>query len=327
LREIVKAAALAALLFFPRPALAQGCTPPRYVTGMAMTAMATNTVSVPATIDGVPKTMLLDTGGMLSQLTPAARDEFKLSEQRSPERLFDIAGNVSSTLAQVPEFRLGALTFDNLALQINASPILASTVAGLVSNDLLMPYDADLDFAGGRLNLFLPGSCAEAKLYWPTAPLTIVPFQFVDAHITINARLDGQPIRAVIDTGAPFTTLNLKAAERLFNLAPGELHLNVGVGQGDTPLNIYAHRFSIMTFEGVTVSNPIMLVVPIQLGEDKRLFHWRPSDVPAPDLIVGMDILRTLHLYISYRDKKIYITRADGDAAARLLPPLADAGL
>jgi predicted aspartyl protease len=188
-----------------------------------------------------------------------------------------------------------------------------------------MPYDADMDFGANRLNLFLPGSCPETKIYWPTAPLTVVPFQFANSHITIKVRLDGRAVYAVIDTGAPFTTLNLRAAERLFDLAPEDMNLNARAGQDGAPVNIYTHRFSLMTFEGVTVSNPLMLVVPIHLGVDDMPFRWKSRGVSAPDLIIGMDILRTLHLYIAYRDKTLYITRADGDAAARLLPPPADA--
>ena len=56
-----------------------------------------------------------------------------------------------------------------------------------------------------------------------------------------------------------------------------------------------------MSFGGVEVSNPDITLIPdrkAQLGPQ------------APDLILGIGILRQLHLYIAYREKKLYLTAA-----------------
>jgi hypothetical protein len=132
---------------------------------------------------------------------------------------------------------------------------------------------------------------------------------------------------AMIDTGTSYTTLGTDAARFLFDLTPGSPGMKVfdtgSKGQGGEAS--YIHNFSNLSFEGVTVSNPIMVIAPRVTYLDAVDPQWGhlPRRANLPDVTIGMDILRTLHVYVAYKEHRLYITRAD-KAAASLLPPLAD---
>jgi len=83
---------------------------------------------------------------------------------------------------------------------------------------------------------------------------------------------------------------------------------------------IYRHRFASLSFGGVTVANPMIDVIR-DLAErmgPRTVTGTRVPDVQEelPDLLIGMDILRHLHLYIAYGEQKLYITPASAPAAA-----------
>ena len=62
---------------------------------------------------------------------------------------------------------------------------------------------------------------------------------------------------------------------------------------------IYRYPFKSLTFGGVAIDNPDIVLVP-----DAQ------SRFPGGHrFVLGMNILRRLHLYIAYREKKLYVTQ------------------
>jgi hypothetical protein len=93
----------------------------------------------------------------------------------------------------------------------------------------------------------------------------------------------------------------------------------------DDPDNkVYPRQFANLSFEGVTVANPVIFVRPLvygggpgvdQPGDDLRLGSRaeHKDDIItrlAPDLRLGMDVLRHLHIYVATAESKLYITEA-----------------
>lgn len=118
----------------------------------------------------------------------------------------------------------------------------------------------------------------------------------------------------MIDTGATMNVLNLRVAtDRLgVDISAPDVQQ---VGQLDKTLSakIYRKRFATLAFEGVTITNPVMDLVPdVQtkaLGDERRTGSLtRPADRGLPDLTIGMPVLSKTHMYIAYRERKVYIT-------------------
>jgi len=130
--------------------------------------------------------------------------------------------------------------------------------------------------------------------------------------------LDGRPLRAMIDTGAPETTLSMGEARRTFGLTPEDGN------------KAFAHVFQKLAFEGLEVGNPHIVIIPDKVGSKdpnndfvtgSRVHRVDDSDSSDPVMLVGMNILSKLHLYIAFGEQKIYITPASPPATSAAPAP------
>ena len=118
-------------------------------------------------------------------------------------------------------------------------------------------------------------------------------------HIFINLELDGQKVESYIDTGATDSFISLKLARRLFKWRTDPPELLAHTERvNNTVTTTYTYPFKSLSFEGVSVSNP-----EITIGDELMKGEAR--------LVVGMNILSKLHLYIDYKEKKLYATARD----------------
>jgi hypothetical protein len=62
------------------------------------------------------------------------------------------------------------------------------------------------------------------------------------------------------------------------------------------------YPFKTMSFGSVSVSNPDITLVS---EKKSKMLNWG-----GPRLLLGMGILRRLHLYISYKEETLYVTPA-----------------
>ena len=115
---------------------------------------------------------------------------------------------------------------------------------GLLAADYMGKYDIELDFAGGKMNYFSPDHCEGQVVYWPSAAIAAVPMRFVNHHLILDVMLDGKPQRAIIDTGAPQTTLSMgRRPQRVFLAITAE-------GVADADKRAFEHVFQETVFRG-----------------------------------------------------------------------------
>jgi len=127
----------------------------------------------------------------------------------------------------------------------------------------------------------------------------------------------------VIDSNAVNSTLSATKARIAFDLtadSPGSVPL--GTVDGDPEHKRFGHVFSSLDFGGVAVANPHVAIIPDLVGakDPNNGFTTgsrvqRVDDGLASDLTVGMDVLKHLHIYIAFDERKLYISAADTPAA------------
>ena len=90
---------------------------------------------------------------------------------------------------------------------------------GLLGNDFFHQVDVEFDLAHGAVRLFQPRDCDGVSLaYWATDRIGEVEIDTVaEAHpqIVLTIRINGQPIKALLDSGASTSVLNKSDAARL----------------------------------------------------------------------------------------------------------------
>ena len=281
------------------------------------------------TIQGKSKLMLLDTGGAITELTSRAVDELGLSRRRGDFQIYGVSGNYTDKFTEA-SFVLGHLSAPKEILVIAPEGETfgnSEQVAGLLASDILKNFDVSVDFGANKFSLLSPDHCAGKVVYWKASAVAVVPMLVLaSAHIVVPVKLDGQPITAILDTGAPYSTLKLPAAESEFGLKPGSDDTpRLGSLQGLPSAITYSHQFKSLEFEGIGVNNLTVEIIPDRIGDIISNATTAPTGTRIPDrklgeakpvMLIGMDVLRHLHLYIAYKEEKLYITPA-GEPDAR----------
>jgi hypothetical protein len=185
--------------------------------------------------------------------------------------------------------------------------------------------DIDIDFAAHKLSFFSPNHCDGKVIYWPADAVAVVPMRNAGSqpgsglsteHIMIPVTLDGKQIDALIDTGSTNNVLNLRIAEGRFGVDVRSPDVKpLGQLGNSASAQTYRKQFGTLSFEGVTVTNPVVDLIPDRqtgaLGDERPIGSLiRPADRGLPDLIVGMTVLSKLHMYVAYKEHKVYITAA-----------------
>jgi predicted aspartyl protease len=304
-------------------ARAQTCPPLQLLNQIRMVpTKGDSRMLVAVTINGADKLMILDTGASASSVTRALVQELGLSLHRVSQgsALYDVNGNVSREVTAVARFKFGSQEMQGVQFRIWPNPELGKVdprLAGIISRDQLFQYDLDVDFANGVLKLFSPEHCAGNILYWKPAAVAVEEFDTKGGHINIEATLDRQKIPAIIDSGSAHSILRADTARDFFGLTAG----SPGMTQSTIlPVNsqypVHQHQFAKLEFNGVAVSNPVIAIWPNVVGRDADRSYQSTGNRAMPrnvsarlsPLVIGIDVLRKLHIYFAFREHRMYVS-------------------
>lgn len=202
-------------------------------------------------------------------------------------------------------------------------------MAGTLGADLLRNYDVDIDFGAHRLNLFSQDHCPGKVVYWASANVAVVPMHVVNSgHIIVPVTLDAHQIDAVLDTGASYSMLTAEAAQDTFGLGPNSPDMiKTGDLRGPLESGVYRHTFKSLGLQGLAIENPTLLIHENLVKVSETRAASTGSRIPdtnesngMTDLILGLNELHHLHLYIAYREQKLYISPASDAAVATMSP-------
>jgi len=285
----------------------------------------TGLMVAPITLDGVDKKFLFNTMGVVNQVSRATAEQLHLNEHFSRYHIADPRKHDTNSFVQVGDVTFGQAKTKEIQFEITPDPAAGVTTPfdGVISAGIFTHDDMDMDFGAERLNFFSADHCEGRVVYWPHQVLAVVPMTMEQGHIDIPVTLDGHPMRATLNTAASRTILNLQRAQEIMGFSPdaasppGKLK--------DNPENkIYPRRFTNLSFEGVAVANPVIVVRSIVYG------GGRGTDSPGDDFVlgsraeykddivnrmsadmnIGMDVLKHLHIYVATSEGKLYVTEA-----------------
>ena len=112
--------------------------------------------------------------------------------------------------------------------------------------------------------------------------------------------------------------MSAKDAEAAFGITPDSPGFGAaGHGRRRPEHKVFGHVFSSLDFDGVAVNNPHVAVIPDLVGTkdpDNGVVTGsliqHVDDGLGSEVTVGMDVLRHLHLYIAFKERKLYISAA-----------------
>lgn len=265
--------------------------------------LKTGHVVIPASANGKDLMLGIDTGGSGTSLTKAGVGHIGLPYAASLGAVVPTIGGLrlSEGNVHLRDLRIGDLALNNLYIpEMDTLP----GVDGLIGPDILSRYDVELDFGGKTFRLFKTHPCAGRAVSWSSA-YTAVPFTLTgDEHIRVRVNLDGRDMDAILDTGAGISVMSMEDASAAFGVAANSPAVEAarpvsGLAWAGR-VHAYTTTFKTLTIGGVTVPGPRMELIEGRnfLGHD------------FAQLVLGNDVLSRFHLYIAYRQQKLYLTDA-----------------
>lgn len=263
-------------------------------------------------LNGVSVPMLVDSGAFYGMLSTATARQLNLP-LRHPPQGFKVRGQVGSVeqlrVTTVKEVGLEIATVKDVDFFVGGNELNAG-IMGILGRNFLSAADTEYDLAHGVVRLVFPkGECEKVNLaYWAgEAPVIEVPIESTNRHndtaVRVRALINGQRVTALMDTGAPMTSLSLAAARRVGvatdAMQPAGRTSGIGTGRAD--------RW--------------MADIPsFQLAGEKVLNNRLPvSDVDASDhgMLLGLDYFLSHRVYVSRLQGKVYATWNGGPIFAQ----------
>jgi hypothetical protein len=283
-------------------------------------------IIVPVSLEGTSVRMALDIGAPLSAVDPIVAHNLHLVQRRIAQGfMYDIAGEPFTYIAVPHDLALGDMHASGVDLMVWPSPMGGGDgrIGGTLAADLLRRYDIDIDFASHKLSLFSQDHCPGKVVYWTSGDVAVAPMHVVNSgHIVVPVTLDGQPLDALLDTGSTFSFISLETASNKFHLMPASPDVTkMGDHEAPGAVPLYRHVFKSLDLDGIAIGNPAITMFE-NVGKSHLAAHLgsRIADADESegntDFTLGLNELRHLHVYIAYKEQKLYISPASAPSVA-----------
>ena len=303
----------------------QQCGPLQFAISLPISLDYSHIPLIPAAIGDRQVKLLVSTGGVNNTITKRLVREMDLSTAPSSTVILGANGVRSDQMAKLPSITLGTARAENIYFLVgtgldNPEDTRPEAFSGEIAPERLVKFDADFDFLNKKLNLVSQDHCPGQVLHWVPmgsgVKVAIVPFSLDNSgHVTFPARLDGKRVNALISTGNPDTSLSLDVAQRDFGFKPDAPDVKkIGEQQGGYTTNVYSKKFNSITIEGIEIKNPTMRIRSDLTGfqyEAPRIGSIITPSRGIPPISLGMNVLARLHVYIAYKERRLYLTAAE----------------
>jgi predicted aspartyl protease len=256
-------------------------------------------LTVPATIDDKPVTMLVDTGAERTIVTPGTVEALRLDRDRHRNTtIYGTGGASFGANAKIQSFGFGGYEMLDQSYAVGQlSP--REPENGILGADWLSLYDVEIDVPQRRMALYQAQGCEGRYIPWHGSYTDL-------AHIHVQGRdllnlpvqLAGQPLTALLDSGANSTQITESSAARLGVDAVAMAHdpASQAMGVDQTRLSMHRHRFPDMVVGAEHFPSVVLSVGAVQ--------------VPNADMLLGADFLRSRRVWLSYTTQQVFIQRS-----------------
>jgi predicted aspartyl protease len=276
-------------------------------------------VVVSGEIAGVSHPFLVDAGGAQSVIYRDVAEKLGLTTLPIPSdfEIYDLEGKLAKRYVRA-QFSLGSVRGDKRVMVVANREPSETLFDGVLGSDILRNFDLEFDFAARKLNLMSSQHCEGRVVYWASA-YADAEFTIIDQHIVLPMTLDGRQVQATLDTGSSVTGISESLARRLFKIERSSSGVEVDPEADANSLWRYRYRFKSLSIGGLSVNNPLLYLIPdtVRQSFDKRhtdkldFDPTRQSRLNTAELLLGMNVLSKLHLYVAYKERKIYLTAAN----------------
>lgn len=264
-----------------------------------------NKLLIDGAINGQKVDVALDTGATVTVIMRSEALRLGLNPSSTKGLRIGGVGGVSAVEhVVVDEIRIGEATRKDWNLLVAGEQDFGREFSILLGDDFLRTVDIEFDLPDNALRLYQSNACGGASLaYWAVnaGEVAIEPYKERQASVFLTVRINGQPVRALLDSGAQNSLLNKSVAARLGVKPgmPGVVAAGRVRGIGKNQVDTWVGQFQSFAIGNET------------LKEIAMLFADLPADVP---MLLGADFLRAHRVLVAHSQRKIYFTYTGGPA-------------
>ena len=270
---------------------------------------------IDGSINDHPMAMAIDTGAYWTTVSSALAARLDIALAHVDNDNFGVGGRSEISMGRLQELSLGRIQWTHAKVSVAWRESGLPEV--LVGANLLL--DKDAEFTGHEIAFFSPSGCDGVSLgYWaedvpwvPTEPVTLR-----DMRAMITVQVNGQPVRALIDSGAPTTILDSGAARRL-GIDPDDPQAQAG---GFGGIGGHAVSSSVAVFDSIAIGPEVVRHARLQIAslwqglrDDVHRTSTEALVAEQPELVLGADFVRSHHLLFASSQRRLYFSYVGGE--------------
>lgn len=268
-------------------------------------------------VNGQKVGIVLDSGSTTSLISSSAAERLNMTRWPSGGyRLAGIGGEAYAESVVIDELRISRSLRRNWRALVAGERRFDDGVALLIGQDFLQNFDIEFDLPQNVVRLFEPkGRCEDVGLaYWSADAALEVPIE-ASRVVTLEVEVNGQRLRAMLDSGAR-STLSTAAAVRLGvgPGTPGVIPAGCSYAMGRKPIEQWIAPLDKVSIGGETIEKPKLYVADLW----NYTTHTEASAGPLPrlsglpDMLLGIDFLRSHRVLVSHSQRKMYFSYIGG---------------
>ena len=297
-----------------------------------------NQITIPGKINGQPVKFLFQIAATHNMvLAPAANAlGLRVVEIGKHFKRDEIVNKMSIGQATIDEMEVDRFVFKSTPVLVRGQRenYGQPQLVAVLGNDFLGQYDIEIDLKANRVTLYKTQGCEAANLAYWSDSYNVAELEKGTRQVVMNAKVNGQDVRAILDSGSPFTTLTYQAAVKIgaaanlefvddrpvasdavtLNRASAHYPANIFVNGAEPDLDaIGSGDIWIRQFDSFTLDQETIKPARIRVRRFPEITAMTGSRIversaPTEEMLLGVDFLRSHHVLISRSQNKFYFT-------------------
>jgi hypothetical protein len=258
-------------------------------------------LNVVGSLNDQPVAMEVNTGLGLTSLLPEVAQRLRLPEDPVRHSSYpSSSGPVTRRNVLSRSLRVGGQEWSGRSLAVR--PFFgagggAPGFDGVLGADLLRQGELEIDLPGRRVAIHRTSNCRPAIPPWPSVTNVVMEVRGIGVPV-ITVRVNGQPVRARIQSGNNASTMSQALANRLALRTPtgrqGSTFGSDSAGQRGRE-----YRLDEIAVGGEVLRHQLVFVTADQGGAEE-------------ELILGRDWLRYSKVWFSFTNRRLFMARPAG---------------
>lgn len=271
-------------------------------------------------INGQPVKFLLDTGAFSAILSREAVERLNLPQKGiNGLRVYGVGGDAHASVATVRTLTLDHIVVNGMEFIVTAGAISGGDdVVGVLGEDFFSHYDVDFDLAHSKITFYESHNCdGTDQILWDGAysVADFRPVSMSNSKINMDIQINGQTVRAILDSGAYFSLVETAEAAHLgvTPTSPGSVALGTVGGIGEGRENVW-----IGNFDNIVIGDETIKHTKLRFGDifkhatNTEVGSHIAAKIDETEMLLGADFLRAHRVLISHSQNKIYFSYIGG---------------